>query len=410
MNKLWSKLFVFAVAFLLLLFFSNDFGIVDIQKTAIVTAIGIDASEEEGKFDVTAQIAMPASAAQSGGGAETSSNVSIQGAATVGEAIAEINRKTGWYPTLVHCRLVILGEETAEEDVFRALDYFLRSEFVEDSCLTAMCAGRAEKLLGARSSIGDMTSRAIAKVLSNESQKTGTVCVTNLRDFAKGYYSVSESGVLPLLAKKLEAESGNAGQSGQSAAALPVQSSGSGSAGQKSGNGKADVFDAAETVLFYKGKRVAVLDEEETLAYNLADSPTDFAYGDVTVAENGKNVTYNLKMKIDKKSQSIEVVNGVPVFTFRIRANAQIADANKSDGIIDIAKTAIVPAHVLRAAEQKFRDKLSSVLQKAGESGCDLFEMKIKLYRYAHKNYDALKDTILQAVKPVYDIQFDTLK
>lgn len=158
----------------------------DIQKTAIVTAIGIDASEEEGKFDVTAQIAMPASAAQSGGGAETSSNVSIQGAATVGEAIAEINRKTGWYPTLVHCRLVILGEETAEEDVFRALDYFLRSEFVEDSCLTAMCAGRAEKLLGAQSSIGDMTSEAIAKVLSNESQKTGTVCVTNLRDFAKG--------------------------------------------------------------------------------------------------------------------------------------------------------------------------------------------------------------------------------
>ena len=410
MNKLWSKLFVFAVAFLLLLFFSNDFGIVDIQKTAIVTAIGIDASEEEGKFDVTAQIAMPASAAQSGGGAETSSNVSIQGAATVGEAIAEINRKTGWYPTLVHCRLVILGEETAEEDVFRALDYFLRSEFVEDSCLTAMCAGRAEKLLGARSSIGDRTSRAIAKVLSNESQKTGTVCVTNLRDFAKGYYSVSESGVLPLLAKKPEAESGNAGQSGQSAAALPVQSSGSGSARQKSGNGKADVFDAAETVLFYKGKRVAVLNGEETLAYNLAASPTDFAYGDVTVAENGKDVTYNLKMKIGKKSQKIEAVNGVPVFTFHIRATAQIADANKSDGIIDIAKTAIVPPHVLRAAEQKFKDELSSALQKAGESGCDLFEMKIKLYRYAHKNYDALKDTILQAVKPVYDIQFDTLK
>ena len=416
MNKLWSKLFVFAVAFLLLLFFSNDFGIVDIQKTAIVTAVGIDTSQEEGKFDVTAQIAMPASAAQSGGGADTSSNVSIQGAEPVGEAIAEINRKTGWYPTLVHCRLVILGEDTAEDNVFRGLDYFLRSEFVEDSCLVAVCTGRAEQLLGARSSIGDMTSRAIAKVLSNESQKTGTVCVTNLRDFAKGYFSVSESGALPLLTAKPEAESGNSGQNGQSAAApgpcVPVQSSpsGSGGSGQKSANGKSDVFDATETVLFYQGKRAAVLDEEETLAYNLADSPTDFAYGDVTVAENGKNVTYNLKMKIDKKSQSIEVVNGVPVFTFRIRANAQIADANKSDGIIDIAKTTIVPAHVLRAAEQKFRDKLSSVLQKAGESGCDLFEMKIKLYRYAHKYYDALKDTILQAVKPVYDIQFDTLK
>lgn len=418
MNKFWSRLFLFALAFLLLLFFSNDFGIVDIQKTAIVVAVGIDLSKEADKADVTVQIAMPASS-NSGGGAESSSNVSIQGADTVGEAIAELNRKTGWYPTLVHCRLIVLGEGTDEDNVFRFIDYFLRSEFVEDSCLVAMCRGRAEELLRAKSSVGDMTSAAIAKVLSNESQKTGTVCVINLRDFAKGYYSVSGSGYLPVLDAKPEAESGDSGSSGgaQNAfaegenragdAALPVQG---GTGSGKSGQNKSDVFDATETALFYGGKRAALLDADETLAFNLAASPTDFAYGDVTVTENGKDVTYNLKMKIGKRSQSIAVKGGVPVFTFCIRANAQVADANKSETIEEVAKTTIVPEHVLRAAEEKFKNKLAGALGKASGSGCDLFGMKVKLYRFARPYYETFQDTLLENVNVIYDIKFDTLK
>lgn len=418
MNKFWSRLFLFALAFSLLLFFSNDFGIVDIQKTAIVVAVGIDLSKEADKADVTVQIAMPASS-NSGGGAESSSNVSIQGADTVGEAIAELNRKTGWYPTLVHCRLIVLGEGTDEDNVFRFIDYFLRSEFVEDSCLVAMCRGRAEELLRAKSSVGDMTSAAIAKVLSNESQKTGTVCVINLRDFAKGYYSVSGSGYLPVLDAKPEAESGDSGSSGgaQNAfaegenragdAALPVQG---GTGSGKSGQNKSDVFDATETALFYGGKRAALLDADETLAFNLAASPTDFAYGDVTVTENGKDVTYNLKMKIGKRSQSIAVKGGVPVFTFCIRANAQVADANKSETIEEVAKTTIVPEHVLRAAEEKFKNKLAGALGKASGSGCDLFGMKVKLYRFARPYYETFQDTLLENVNVIYDIKFDTLK
>ena len=68
MNKFWSRIFLFAVAFLLLLFFSNDFGIVNIQKTAIVVAVGLDVSESDAeKVDFTAQIAMPASSSSGGG-------------------------------------------------------------------------------------------------------------------------------------------------------------------------------------------------------------------------------------------------------------------------------------------------------------------------------------------------------
>ena len=182
MSKFWQRAFVFAAAFLLLLFASNDFGLIDIQKTAIVLALGVDASAQEGLLDVTAQIG-----SADANGAAQASNITIEGVSTVGEAIARLNRRTGWYPTFVHCRLLLLGGQTAERDVFGILDYFLRSEYIEDSCLVALCAGRAQAALEAGAPGGELTANAIVKVFSGEAQKTGLVSAVSLREFAKGY-------------------------------------------------------------------------------------------------------------------------------------------------------------------------------------------------------------------------------
>ncbi len=401
MNKFWTRIFLIAAAILLLLFFSNDFGLINIQQTTVVTAIGIDRSEEEGKIDVSAQIAMPEG--------KKASSVLVQGAETVGEAIAEFNAKTGWYPTLVHCKLVLIGAEATGEDVFSSLDYFLRSEFVEDSCLVAVCEKTAAETLQADSPIGELTSTAIAKVLSSQAQKTGQVSVCNLRDFAKGYFSVSESGFLPLVSIKKEAEEANSGKD-SSQSGSDSQSGGSSSQSGGGGQGSSDVFDASQTVLFYRGKRTETLDADETLAFNLADTDTDLAYGDVSVYENGNKVTYNLKIKIGKKAQKLKIEDGVPVFTFQIRAKAQITDADRSADIVEIAKTAIVPERVLRAAEEKFKAELDGIMEKTRSSGCDLFRMKQKLYRSRPKDFETYKDGLLTNARVLYDIRFDTLR
>ena len=401
MNKFWTRIFLIAAAILLLLFFSNDFGLINIQQTTVVTAIGIDRSEEEGKIDVSAQIAMPEG--------KKASSVLVQGAETVGEAIAEFNAKTGWYPTLVHCKLVLIGAEATGEDVFSSLDYFLRSEFVEDSCLVAVCEKTAAETLQADSPIGELTSTAISKVLSSQAQKTGQVSVCNLRDFAKGYFSVSESGFLPLVSIKKEAEEASSGKD-SSQSGSDSQSGGSSSQSGGGGQGSSDVFDASQTVLFYRGKRTETLDADETLAFNLADTDTDLAYGDVSVYENGNKVTYNLKIKIGKKAQKLKIEDGVPVFTFLIRAKAQITDADRSADIVEIAKTAIVPERVLRAAEEKFKTELDGIMEKTRSSGCDLFRMKQKLYRSRPKDFETYKDGLLTNARVLYDIRFDTLR
>lgn len=71
--KLWAIL----CALVLLTFFSNDFGLVDIQKTALVLAAGIDRNENE--FTLTAQIAVPKGTDRTTGG---TSGVEIEGTGT----------------------------------------------------------------------------------------------------------------------------------------------------------------------------------------------------------------------------------------------------------------------------------------------------------------------------------------
>ena len=218
MNKLWTRIFLAAAAVLLLLFFSNDFGLIDIQETAIVVALGIDTAEEGEGYDVTAQIAVPAST-----GSGSAGNVTVKNARTVGEAIAELNHETGWYPTLVHCKLILLGEETANENVFNVLDYFLRNDAVEDSCLVAACSGTAREVFQAQSPVNDISASAISKVLSSEAQKTGLVSVTILKNFAIGYYSEGKSGILPYVSVKSEAESQGGGSSSPTSAAAAAE-------------------------------------------------------------------------------------------------------------------------------------------------------------------------------------------
>lgn len=390
-RKISLRLAAFGAALLLLLFFSNDFGLIDIQKTSIVTAVAIDAGDEG--VDVTVQIAVPKS------GSTTASNVTVKNAPTMVDAIAELNLKTGWYPTLVHCRLILLGEEAAKENVFRNIDYFLRSQFVEDTCLVALCRGRAEKALTAQSPVGDMTYAAIEKVLSSEAQQTGLVSVNILRDFSKGYYGAGESSFLPLLTVREDAEAG-----GADASASPD----AGGGGSANAGGKA-VFDASETALFLRGRQVETLNAEETLAFNLADTDTDFAYGNVTVSEQGEPVVYSLKMKIGKKKLNVRAEGELPVLHFSIRARAQVADVSRAGSTREVAQSFIVPENVLRAAEETFRARLSDAFSKAQESGCDLFGVCAALQRFYPKLWKKLGKEALALTKPVYDIQFDTL-
>ena len=57
MNFTRAKILMLAICFLAIFFFSNDFGLIDVEKASIVTAVAIDKADDG--YEVSLQIAVP---------------------------------------------------------------------------------------------------------------------------------------------------------------------------------------------------------------------------------------------------------------------------------------------------------------------------------------------------------------
>jgi len=106
----------------------------ELNKLAIVMAVGIDKADEPGRYLVTAQIARPGTAASgvggagatAGGGDETVHTTYADGD-TLFAAIRNLaqfaSRRIYW----AHNNVVVIGEDVAREDITPVLDFFARN-------------------------------------------------------------------------------------------------------------------------------------------------------------------------------------------------------------------------------------------------------------------------------------------
>ena len=140
-----SQFLPILIIFTLILFLTNNFGLIDIEKTAIVIAIGIDKNENE--YEVTAQIAVP----QATDASKDNSDAMVTGkGGTIADAIDDIGVTTGWYPLLSFCNLIAIGSNALKGDVMTFVDYFNRTDKIPDSSLLVACEGKAKDVLSVR--------------------------------------------------------------------------------------------------------------------------------------------------------------------------------------------------------------------------------------------------------------------
>ena len=236
---------------LLFAFFSNDFGLVDIQKTAVILAAGIDRTQEG--YELTAQISVPKGGESAGGTA----SVELTGRGeTVADCLMQMYANSGWVPKFDFCSLVLLGEETARAGAMPALNYFLHNEYMSDDCAVAACEGRAGELLQKKSAIDDTPSLAIAKLFSGATEKSGATVKNTLREFAVSTLGKAESSFMPYIRAfpdgegespggSAEGSSGNAGSGGGSEESSSGDA-GSGDAGSGADQREAPVLFRAE--------------------------------------------------------------------------------------------------------------------------------------------------------------------
>lgn len=414
-------IYVLAVIFLTILFFSNDFGLVDIQKTAIVLAVGIDRENEE--FIVSSRIAVPSSSGEQKAAAD-SIQVETRGD-TVGAAIQEINVKTGWYPKLVFLNLIVLGETATEKNTFESLDYFLRNDYMSDDCKICCCEGKAGEKLNTKTTAESIPSLSVGKILSAHSATTGLAAVTTLREFAAGYFGVSNSGYMPVL--KVDELSGGAsgGSSGNSSDGASGGSSGEQEGGQSGGGQEATdsggasetsqggsagesggkTFSATETALFSNGVYREKLTKDETFAFLCVNGGVRLATFD---AEYG-GVNYTLMIKKSKPKIKFFVDDfATPRLSVSLEMIAELQDVSSSQTIVEIAAPGKTKQAVLDEAGKKLTRLIKSVFEKSRANGCDLFDAGKRLQKYESAYYNAYRDNILERLLFYADVRFSS--
>ena len=414
------RYYILIIVALSFLFFSNDFGLLDVQKTAIIMAAGIDKEGED--FIITSQVAIPQDSKQ---GKATESVQIVSRGKTVADAFEEINAKTGWYPKLVFCRLILLGNTTTQENVFDALDYFLRDEYFSDNCYVATCEGYAKDLLNQAALVDSTSSVAIEKVLSDHAARVGTVLPTTLREFSIGYFGDSQSGFLPIVTTQPQQEktqskndqnnqngqngqsSGGQGGQGQTGQTGQSQGSSQGEQGSQNKDLEKPVFSAKTTALFVRGKRVSTLTAEETFAFNAVKNKLRLA--PYTLPKDEAACTLAIKQNSPKISLKVNE-NGEGRLKIQLRLTAGTLDFSKALSLNQISDAGDVPDGIFALAEQKLSAEILSVFEKTRNVECDLFGVQDLLVKRKPRALHKYKKEILKNTRAEISVRFENVR
>lgn len=360
MAKLKQWYFYILLFLCTIFFFVNDFGIVEIQKTAIVLGIGIDREGDD--FSITAQLAVPQKSEQSG----KTSSVEVSGVGrTVGEALSAINASTGWYPKLTFCELIVLGETATEGEVFAGLEYFLRNENVSDHALVATYQGNAKEFFSTKTPTADMSTLAMEKILSSESKRAGVVLPVSLREFSIACFS-EQGGYLPTIVRR-EQENENTGSSG---------------GGEEENKDSAYLFDATRTSLFSNEQKKGELTPIQTLTLGILKN--DIRLSAFPISHAG--IDYTLGIRKAKTDVAIEKRKDGHGVRLALSARVVMLDSDTSHTVSDIAKTDLVEVELLQEAEKELTKQIYDLLCIARETKCDLMGLKNLLHKKFPRN------------------------
>lgn len=390
------KLALAAIAVVFFMFFSNDFGLIDIEKTAIITAVAIDL-EESGEYKITAQIAVPE--ATDANTENQRAQISGKGA-TVGAAIKNIGDTSGWFPQLCFCNLIIVGNGFKDYNLIRILDYFSKTLRIQDSALIVMAEGEGVELLKLSTPLDNVSSFALQKIILKNAGLNRDIAVCDVKSFCSGYYSDAGTSYMPIVkvvSQKTENEKSSAENSGGSGGGSSEGNSAGGSGsggGEPSGGAKGDaIFSANTTALFLHGIKVGELDERLTLAFNaLTEDFTTTTFEVKNVNCNGENLDYLLTVFACSKTRELTASDSGLNLNVTLDVYAKISDVNALSSDLEYIKNIPLPNSVKESAEVDFKERIEDLIRTEIQTGCDFLGIKKELYRKHNSYYSRFKD------------------
>lgn len=421
MNYRRAKILCVVFGLVSLLFFTSDFQLIDIEKTAIIVALGVDYENDE--YQITAQIAVPQAGDFSAGNSDA---VITSKGKTVYEGIEKISQQSGWYPELSFCNLILFGKSVVEKNVVALADYFLSSNKFQNSAVLAACEESAKQVLKSTTSLDFVSSFALQKILLRNIDRANSVMVTDIREFCSNNRSVSRFCYLPLI-KQIKtddkqkgsgdsgANGGGGGDSGYfgSGGVIKTNTGSGGSAGGGSADGKNTqggegekcVFDASEALLLSGGKVVCRFSGEQTLCYNMLYEQVHESFVDLKYDDNGDQKNVLIAVLDNDADVSLKIENGTAKLKIALAITCRKEELDESVAINSLKKQTILNEKEIAALKEKTVKAINSLIALSRDNDCDLFKLKENLYRYNPQYFAALKDLVIFSARPEIEVK-----
>ncbi len=360
-----------AIITIIVLFFVNDFALIDLHKTSVVMGIAIDSTSPE-SLEVTAQISVPTKTNNDTGSEGDFVEVSGEGA-TIAQALEGINAKTGFSLKLYFCKLILLGEGCKDRDIFELLDFFYRNNYADITAKVALCEGEAKKILQGKSAFGNDSYDGVLRILGSELKGAGKVSESNLKSVAQSQHSPSNMAYMPYISTSI---------------------------------GKEGEFDSSQTALFNNGKYVATLDEKQAFAFNLITSDIRFT----VVTEDVDGISTSLGLKDVKGGVDLKIKDGKPSIEYSLSAKANLQAVNNQATIKELATNYVIPDDVLNGISKKIEAMGKSMIDKSIATDCDFLGLKEQCKRKYYNIYKEGLEDFLKELTYSFSIKLEETK
>lgn len=373
MKKFGFKSVALIFIIILGLFLTNNVGLIQIEKTAIVSAIGID--EENDELVITAQVILPQASDKS----ENAKAVVSGTGATIGSAIDNIGNDTGWYPKLSFCKIIIVNQAIVDEKISEVINYLLYSTKIYDSVLLCASKQSAKDVLTATSPLDILSSYSLEKIFLKNPGKASNVFYTRAKDLAENMTSLSKSGMMPLIDIDNNDDIGKV----EPTEKPPEESL------------KDVIFKSYETLLFNEGKISGQLSKTQTQTYNFLYKDMQESYYSVSYG----NTDALLRINDSKRKVKITCDNQNIYLSLTLELKATLVEIKKNEEIILLPTPKILPKELTDNASLQLKNSIISLFNTMKDTKSDIFFIRESLYEKHPVKYKNLSQNYLERIK-----------
>ncbi|MDD4570144.1 MAG: Ger(x)C family spore germination protein [Tepidanaerobacteraceae bacterium] len=333
----------------------------ELDTLAIVTAVGIDKSKEDGKITTTMQIMKPSEikSASSGSGGSKGVWVVTSTGYTVFDSVRNATMQSDRKLFFAQNRAIVIGEEIAREGVTPLLDLFDRDPEPRRLTWLLVAKGKAGDVIHAEHEQENIPSKAIESLIKS-SDVTSMAVTVNLNDFLKNLSTHSTNAV---------------------AGRIDIIN-------EEDGENKKIKMRVTGASVFKGDKLVGFFDRSETRGLNWINGKVKSG---IIVVKSPIQETKNVALEIIRASSKItpEIQDGQIGITVEIKEEGNLGEQMSS---LELTNTEMFRVLEQRKA-QVIKNEIESVFKKAQkEWGTDIFGFGEAVHRKYPKEWKELKE------------------